>query len=110
MWPRLNVTLTDMVSDGEDKQIVDLDAIAREAQVKLEKDLADTKAWNDKIAQKKQQHADQKKEVERQHQEDVDKKVARLVVKEKADEATKKKGSVQPPVVSDVIFRKACRS
>ena len=30
----------DMVSDGEDEQVVDLEAIAREAEVRLKKDLA----------------------------------------------------------------------
>ena len=46
--------------------------------------------------QKKQEWVDQKKEVERKHQEEADKKV----VKEMADEAARKKGSVQPPVLS----------
>ena len=43
MMPVPNVTL---VSDGKgkDKNIVDLEAVARAATAKLEKDLADTKA------------------------------------------------------------------
>ena len=62
-----NATMTpvpdvNMVSDGQDEQVINLEAIAMEAQVKLEKDLADTKVQNDEIVQKKQQHADQKKE------------------------------------------------
>ena len=37
----------------------------------------------------------------------MDKEAVRLVVKAKADEAAEKKGSVQPPVVSNVVFQKA---
>ena len=54
----------DMVSDGEDEQVVNLEAVAREAKEKLKKDLADTKAWNDEIMQKKQEWMEWKKEVE----------------------------------------------
>ena len=32
-----------MVSDGKDEQVVDLEAVAREAKEKLKKDLADVK-------------------------------------------------------------------
>ena len=65
----LNVTMmpvpdADMVSDGEDEQVVNLEAVAREAKEKLKKDLADTKAWNDEIMQKKQEWMEWKKEVE----------------------------------------------
>ena len=89
---KLNMTMTpipnaDMVSDGEDEWVIDLEAVAREAITKLKKDLVDTKAWNDKIVRKKQEWADQKKEAERQHQEDTDK----VAAKKKVDEATKKK-------------------
>ena len=46
------VTVTpapDMVSDGKDEEIVDLEAIAREAKVKLDKDLVEAKVWNDQL-------------------------------------------------------------
>ena len=52
MMPIPDVTL---VSDGEDEDIVDLEAMARAATAKLEKDLAEAKAWNKGIAQKKQE-------------------------------------------------------
>ena len=43
-----NMTMTpipdvDMASDGKDEQVINLDAVAREAMAKLEKDLVDTK-------------------------------------------------------------------
>ena len=88
-----------IVSDSEDELVIDLEAITREAEAKLKKDLVDAKVQNDKIAWKQQEQADQRKEVERQYQEDMDK----VVAKEKADEATRKKGSVQPPVVSTCL-------
>ena len=83
-----------------------MEAVAREAKAKLKKDLVDVKAWNDEIAWKKQERADQKKEVERQCQEDADKAVA----KKKVDEATKKKGSVQPLVVSTCLLLEGWRA
>ena len=57
VMPVPDVTL---VSDGkgEDENIVDLEAMARVATAKLEKDLADAKAWNDRIMWKKQERAD----------------------------------------------------
>ena len=89
----------DMASDGEDKQVVNLEAVAREAAGKLEKDLVEVKVQNDEIVWKKQEHVDQKV-AEKKHKEDED--VA--VVKKKADEDAKKKGLVQPLVVSLPVF------
>ena len=78
--------LTD--SEGED-EVVDLEAMARAAAAKLEKDLAEAKTWNERIARKKQERADrlQKKK------EDEDAKEAQR----KLDEAAKKV-PVEPPV------------
>ena len=42
-----------LVSDGEDKEVIDLEAVARAAKVKLEEDLAKAKTQNDEIAWKK---------------------------------------------------------
>ena len=70
---------------GEDENIVDLEAMA-----KLEKDLVDAKAWNERIAWKKQEWADclkKKKE---------DKEV--VEAQQKVDKATKRKVLVSPPV------------
>ena len=61
----------DMASDGKDEQVVNLAAIAREATAKLEKDLADPKAQNDEITQKKQEWVD-RKVAERKCKEDED--------------------------------------
>ena len=43
------------ITDGKDKDIIDLEAMAREATAKLEKDLVDAKAWNEGIVWKKQE-------------------------------------------------------
>ena len=48
-----------MVSDDKDEEVVDLEAVAREATAKLEKDLAEVKARNDGIVWKKQEQANQ---------------------------------------------------
>ena len=44
-----------MVLDGKDEEIVDLEAVAREAKAKLDKDLVEAKVRNDGIAWKKQE-------------------------------------------------------
>ena len=54
MMPVPDITL---VSNSEDEDIVDLDAVARAAMAKLEKDLAEAKVWNEGIAWKKQERA-----------------------------------------------------
>ena len=78
---------------GED-EVVDLEAVARAAAAKLEKDLAEAKMWNERITRKKQERVDrlQKKK------EDEDAKEAQ----QKLDEAAKaaKKVPVEPPVRS----------
>ena len=77
---------------SEDKEVVDLEAITRLAKEKLDQDLADARAWNEGIAQKKQERAD----CLRKQKEDEDVKEAQ----QKLDEATKatKRVPVQPPV------------
>ena len=48
-----------VVMDGEGKdEVVNLEAVARAAAAKLEKDLAEAKTRNKRIAQKKQERAD----------------------------------------------------
>ena len=44
-----------MVSDSKDEEVIDLEAVTREAKAKLEKDLVEVKVWNDGITQKKQE-------------------------------------------------------
>ena len=81
-----------VLTDGEGEDEVDLEAVARAAAAKLEKDLAEAKMRNERITQKKQERADrlQKKK------EDEDAKEAQR----KLDEAAKaaKKVPVEPPV------------
>ena len=82
-----------IVTDGEGKdEVVDLEAMARVATAKLERDLAEAKTWNKRIARKKQEWAD----CLRKQKEDEDVKEAQW----KLDEAVKaaKKVPVQPPV------------
>ena len=81
--------LTD--SEGED-EVVDLEAMARAAAAKLEKDLAEAKTRNKRIAQKKQERADRLWK----QKEDEDAKEAQW----KLDEAAKaaKQVPVEPPV------------
>ena len=83
-----------LVSDGEgeDKNIVDLEAVARVATAKLEKDLADAKARKNRIMWKKQEWVDRLKK----KKEDEEAAGA----KKKADEEARKKVLVQPPVSS----------
>ena len=78
--------------EGEDEVIIDLEAVARAATAKLEKDLAEAKTRNERIAQKKQEWADHLQK----QKEDKDVKEAQR----KLDEAAKaaKKVLVQPPV------------
>ena len=78
-----------LVSDSKDEQIVDLEAIARLAKAKLDQDLADARAWNEGITQKKQERADRL----RKKKEDED----AVEVQQKLDEAAKKV-PVQPLV------------
>ena len=82
-----------VVTDGEgEDEVVNLEAMARTAAAKLEKDLVEAKTRNERIARKKQEQAD----CLRKKKEDED--VAEA--KQKLDEAAKaaKKVPVQPPV------------
>ena len=81
-----------MDCEGKDEDVVDLEAMARVAAAKLEKELMEAKAWNERIARKKQEWADHLWK----QKEDEDAKEAQR----KLDEATKatKKVPVQPPV------------
>ena len=94
IMPVPDVTL---VSDGEgeDENIVDLEAVARVATAKLEKDLVDAKAQNKRIAWKKQEWADRLKK--KKEDEEV------VEAQWKVDEAAKKKVPV-PPLVSVVYL------
>ena len=91
MMPIPDVTLVSE-GEGEDENIVNLEAMARAAMAKLEKDLVDVKAWNDRITWKKQEWADRLKKQKE------DEEVAEA--KKKADEEARKKVPVQPPVSS----------
>ena len=84
-----------LVSEGEgkDENIVNLEAMARAAMAKLEKDLVDVKAWNKRIMWKKQEWA-VCQVVAKKNQEDKEAAEAQ----QKVDEAAKKKVPVQPPV------------
>ena len=83
-----------VLTDGEGEDEVDLEAVARAAAAKLEKDLAEAKTWNERIARKKQERADRL----RKKKEDEDVKEAQ----QKLDEAAKarKKVLVEPLVHS----------
>ena len=90
MSPVPDVTiLTD--DEGED-EVIDLEAMARAATAKLEKDLAEAKTWNERITRKKQERADRL----RKKKEDEDAKEAQWKLGEAAKAA--KKVPVQPPV------------
>ena len=91
MTPVPDVTL---VSDSEDKDIVDLEAVAREATAKLEKDLVDVKVWNEGIMWKKQEQVN-RLAVAKKKKEDKES----VEAQQKVDEAAKKKVLVQPPVI-----------
>ena len=82
---------------GEDEVVVDLEAVARAATAKLEKDLVELKKRNEQIAQKKQERAD----LLRKQKEDADAREAQR----KLDEAVKarKKVPVAPPVRSTCL-------
>ena len=89
------------MSDGEDEEVVDLEAVARLVKAKLDQDLADARVWNEGIAWKKQEQADRL----RKKKEDEDAAEAQR----KLDEATKarKKVPVAPPVCSSFsVFKK----
>ena len=101
---KFNATVTPvpdvtLVSGGEEEDIVDLEAVAREAMAKLEKDLADTKARNEGIMWKKQERANRQAVVKKKKE---DKEVAEA--KWKADEEAKKKVLVQPLVLRPVTL------
>ena len=83
-----------ILTDGEGEDEVDLEAMARAAAAKLEKDLAEVKTRNERITWKKQERAD----CLRKKKEDEDAKEAQR----KLDEAVKarKKVTVEPPVRS----------
>ena len=91
MSPVPDVTI---LMDGEGEDEVNLEAMARAAAAKLEKDLVEAKTWNERIAWKKQERADHL----RKKKEDEDVKEAH----QKLDEAAKarKKVPVEPPVCS----------
>ena len=78
-----------LVSDGEDEEVVNLEAVSRAVKAKLEEDLVKAKTRNEEIAWKKQVQA-VCLAVAKKNKED----------EEAADEAAKKKVPVQPPVSS----------
>ena len=82
------------MSNGEDEEVVDLEAVTRLAKAKLDQDLADVRAQNEGVTRKKQEWADRL----RKKKEDED----AAEVQQKLDEATKavKKVPVQPLVSS----------
>ena len=95
-----NATMTpvpdiNLVSDGEDEEIVNLEAITRLAKAKLDQDLAEAKVWNEGIAWKKQEQANRQAPAKKKKE---DEEVAEA--KWKADKDAKKKVPVQPPVSS----------
>ena len=91
-----------MVSDGKDKEVINLEAVAREAAAKLERDLADAKVRNNGIVWKKKDWADWQAVVKKKKEEDEAAEAQR-----KADEDAKKKGSEQPPVsFTCLLFRR----
>ena len=91
----------DVTIMSDDKDEVDLEAIARLVKAKLDQDLADARAWNEGIAWKKQEWADRL----RKKKEDEDAKEAQR----KLDEAAKakKKVPVEPPVRSVCVFKES---
>ena len=82
-----------LVSDGKDEEVVNLEAVARVAKVKLEEDLAKAKTWNDEITQKKKAWADRLAKKKKEDEEVAE-------AKKKADKEARKKVPVQPPVSS----------
>ena len=81
-----------IVSDDEDE--VDLEAVARLVKVKLDQDLVDAKARNERIMWMKQEQADRLRK--QKEEEDKDAKEAQRQLDEAAKAA--KKIPVQPPV------------
>ena len=91
------------MSDGEDKEVIDLEAVTRVVRARLEEDLAKAKTRNEEIVQKKKERADHL----RKQKEDKDAAEAKkkadadaVEVKKKADEEARKKVLVQPLVSS----------
>ena len=86
------VSVPDVTIVSNDKDEVDLEAVARLVKAKLDQDLVDVKVQNKRIVRKKQEWVD----CLRKQKEDEDVKEAQR----KLDEATKatKKVPVQPPV------------
>ena len=93
MTPVPDVTL---VSDGEDKEVVDLEAVSRAVKAKLKEDLVKAKTWNMEIVRKKQVWADCLAKKKKEDEEVVE-------AQWKVDEAAKKKVPV-PPLVSVVYL------
>ena len=90
-----NVTVTPvpditLVSDSKDEDIVDLEAVAREATAKLEKDLVDAKVQNEGIAQKKQERANRQAAVKKKKE---DKEVVEAKQKLESGQGSQEKGS-----------------
>ena len=79
------------MSDGEDEEVINLEAVTWVARVKLEEDLAKAKMWNEEIARKNKEWADHL----RKKKEDKDAVEAKKKVD---DEAARKRVPVQPPV------------
>ena len=82
------------MSNGEDEEVVDLEAVTRLAKAKLDQDLVDARAQNEGIVWKKQEWADRLRKKKKE------KDVAEA--QQKLDEAVKavKKVPVQPLVSS----------
>ena len=81
MMPVPDVT---QVSDGEDEEVVDLEAMARAVMAKLEKDLVEAKARNEGIIWKKQEWANCQAAAKKKEDEEV------AEAQWKVDEAAKK--------------------
>ena len=82
-----------LVSDSEDEEVVDLEAVSRAAKAKLEEDLAKAKTRNVEIAWKKQAQVDHLAKKKKEDKEAAE-------VQWNVDEAAKKKVLVPPPVSS----------
>ena len=80
-----------LVSDSKDEEVVDLEAMARVAKAQLEGDLVKAKTQNDEIVWKKQARVDCLAKKKKEDEEAAE-------AQWKADEATKKKVLVPPPV------------
>ena len=79
VMPVPDVTMV-MDGKGEDEDVIDLEAVAKVAMAKLEKELAEVKARNERITQKKQEWADQlKKKKEEDDAAEVKQKAAKKV-------------------------------